>query len=74
MRAKDYMAICTERGYKCEDESGVLTFVLSMEEYRDKEKFKEIRKFLKEIGYDHSWGTRPERKKTNDSEKLQESK
>lgn len=74
MRAKDYMSICTEHGYKCEDNGGVLTFVFPMEEYRDPAKFKEVRKFLKEIGYDHSWGMHPERKNTNDSEKLSESK
>lgn len=73
MKRLDYMNACEKAGYKCEDDHGVLCIILKPEEYSDPNKRKEIKKLIKEIGYDCSWGIKPERKK-NDGEKLQESK
>lgn len=70
---ESYIGKLEKMGYELVDDGGVLTFVLPKEKYGDRATYKEIKKAIKELNYDKSWGVRPERKKV-DSEKLSEFK
>lgn len=68
MDVTDWVTVFEKQGQRVRYEGAILFFVVPAEEYEDTNTYKNLSKLVKEIGYNKSWGFKPERKSNDNGE------
>ena len=68
MAAINWIETLEKSGYKVGYDGAILYFTVSPEEYENPNAYKTLAKLIKDVGYNKSWGVKPERKQNGNGE------